>query len=99
MPLSPNRRIVQPSQINPNELAIALSLLEGDKYKVLVPFDYLAYLKKAAGHNNIEGTYTTNKEIILWVKDSVLRHDTVEKRVDVINYFINTAQVSQTYIK
>jgi son of sevenless-like protein len=92
MALSPNRKIAQSSRINPNELAIALSLLEGDKYKVLVPFDYLAYLKKPAGHNNIEGMHTTNNEIILWVKDSVLHHDTVEKRADDLNYFINTAQ-------
>ena len=96
MPLSPNRRVVQASQIKPNELAIALALLEGDKYKVLVPFDYIAYLKGHAGHNNIEKAYMTNNDIILWVTNSVLHSDTVEKRAGVLNYFIITAQVSET---
>ena len=80
----------------PIELANALALLEGDKYKVIVPFDYIAHLKKHPGRNNIEGAYTTNNKIIFWIKDSVLRNDTVEKRVSVLNLFIDTAQVSQS---
>jgi len=93
--LSPGRRSVQAPQIKPNELAIALALLEGDKYKVLVPSDYIAHLRRHAGHNNVEGAYTTHNKIIFWVKDSVLHYDTVEKRADVLKFFIHTAQVSQ----
>jgi son of sevenless-like protein len=90
--LSPGRRSVQAPQIKPNELAIALALLEGDKYKVLVPSDYIAHLRRHAGHNNVEGAYTTHNKIIFWVKDSVLHYDTVEKRADVLKFFIHTAQ-------
>ena len=79
----------------PIELAIALALLEGDKYKVLVPFDYIAYLRRHAGRN-VERAYTTNNKIIFWIKESVLRCDTVQKRVHFLNFFINTALVNQT---
>jgi len=97
--LSPGRRTVQAPQIKPNELAIALALLEGDKYKALVPSDYIAHLRRHAGYNNVEGAYTANNKIIFWVKDSVLHYDSVEKRADVLKFFIHTAQVSRGLIK
>jgi len=96
--LSPGRRTVQAPQIKPNELAIALALLEGDKYKALVPSDYIAHLRRHAGRNNVEGAYTANNKIIFWVKESVLHYDSVEKRADVLKFFIHTAQVSRGLI-
>jgi son of sevenless-like protein len=93
--VSHGRRSVQGPQI-PFELAIALSLLEGDIYKVLVPFDYIAHLRKYSGHNKVEGAYTTNNKVIFWIKDSVLHYDTAEKRANVLNFFINTALVSRS---
>jgi len=93
--LSPGRKTVQAPQVKPNELAIALALLEGDKYKVLVPSDYIAHLRRHGGHNNVEGAYTANNNIIFWVKDSVLHYDDVQKRADVLKFFIHTAVVCQ----
>jgi son of sevenless-like protein len=93
--LSPGRKTVQAPQIKPHELAIALALLEGDKYKVLVPSDYIAHLRRHGGHNNVEGAYTANNKIIFWVKDSVLHYDTAQKRADVLKFFIHTALVCQ----
>jgi len=90
--VSHGKRSLQASQIKPHELAIALALLEGDKYKVLTPFDYTAHLGSHPGYNNIDGAYKTNNEITFWVKDSLLRYDAVEKRANVLNFFINTAQ-------
>jgi len=94
LPLSPGRRNVQ-TPPRPYELAIALALLEGDKYKVLVPSDYIAHLRRHGGHNNVEGAYTANNKIIFWVKDSVLHYDDVQKRADVLKFFIHTAVVCQ----
>lgn len=87
------RQILQ-SRITPSELAIALTLLEGDKYKVLTPVDYLGHLRRHPGINNIEGVYTTNNMIILWVKNSILRHDSTADRTSALKFFINTAAVS-----
>ncbi|CAA7267623.1 unnamed protein product [Cyclocybe aegerita] len=89
--LSPGRKMLSSSQIKPQDLAIALTLLEGDKYKALLPSDYIAHLGQHQGYNNVKAAYTTNNKIIAWVKDSVLHYDSVEKRADVLKFFINTA--------
>ncbi|KDR72786.1 hypothetical protein GALMADRAFT_212816 [Galerina marginata CBS 339.88] len=89
--LAPGRKLLQASQIKPQDLAIALSLLEGDKYKPLVPSDYIGHLRRHPGYNNIEGAYTTNIKIILWVKVSILHHDSAENRAAVLKFFIHTA--------
>ncbi|KDR73425.1 hypothetical protein GALMADRAFT_124495 [Galerina marginata CBS 339.88] len=89
--LAPGRKLLQASQIKPQDLAIALTLLEGDKYKALVPSDYIAHLRRHPGYNNVEGAYTTNNKIILWVKDSILHDDSAENRAAVLKFFIHTA--------
>lgn len=75
-------------------MAIALTLLEGDKYKVLVPSDYIAHLRKHPGYNRVEGAYTANNKIGFWVKESILHYDAVDKRAEVLKFFIHTALVS-----
>lgn len=62
----------------PRDLAIALTLLEGDKYKVILPTDYIAHLEKQPRPNNVEAAYLANNKIVLWVKKSVLHYDTVD---------------------
>lgn len=96
-PLSPGRRMLKASEIKPQDLAIALTLLEGDKYKVLVPSDYIAHLRRHPGYNNVQGAYTVNNKIVFWVKDSILHYDRVDQRADVLKFFIHTAQVSCTH--
>ncbi|KAF8964088.1 ras guanine nucleotide exchange factor domain-containing protein [Flammula alnicola] len=94
-PLSPGRRTLQASEIKPNDLAIALTLYEGDIYKDLVPSDYIAHLRRYPGYNAVEGTYTTNNKIVFWVKDSILHYDGVEQRTEILKFFIHTAQECQ----
>ncbi|KAG6833188.1 hypothetical protein H0H87_010250 [Tephrocybe sp. NHM501043] len=91
IPLSPGRRIPKGSQITPNDLAIALSLLEGDKYKAILPTDYFAHLSRQPRPNNVEAAYLTNNKIVLWVKQSVLHYNTIEERARVLKFFVNTA--------
>jgi len=95
-PLSPGRRLLQASQIKPYDLAIALTLLEGDTYKSLTPSDYIAHIGRHPGYNNIESVYTINNKIIHWVKESILHYDSVEHRADVLKFFIHTAIVSSS---
>lgn len=94
MHLSPGRRIPDASEILPEDLGIGLTLLEGDRYRYIVPSDYIAHLKRHLGPNNVEAAYLTNNKIVLWVKQSLLHYDQVEFRGDVLKFFINTAQVS-----
>lgn len=93
MNLSPGRRIPDASEILPDDLAIALTLLEGGRYRNIAPADYIAHLKRHSGPNNVEAAYVTNNKIVLWVKQSILHYDEVEFRGDVLKFLINTADV------
>lgn len=88
------KKTIRPSEITPNQLAVALTLLEGEKYKSVTPSDYLAHLGRHPGHNNIEGVYTTNNKITLWVKDTILRCGDTSTRASTLKFFIETATVS-----
>ncbi|KAF8892698.1 ras guanine nucleotide exchange factor domain-containing protein [Infundibulicybe gibba] len=89
--LSPGRKIPRASDILPRDLAIALALLEGDKYRAILPTDYIAHLKRYPGINGVEVACQTNNKIILWVKQSVLHYDEIDSRVQVLKFFINAA--------
>jgi len=86
---------LQAPQIKPYDLAIALTLMEGDNYNVLTPPDYLAFLRKHLGHNPIEDFYNTNNKIIIWIKSSILHYEKTEKRSEVLKFFINAALVGE----
>lgn len=79
----------------PRDLAIAFTLLEGDKYKVILPTDYIAHLETQDRPNNVAGACLTNNRIVLWVKQSVLHYDAIDSRVQVLKFFVNTALVCQ----
>ena len=72
--------------------------MEGDKYLVLRPPDYLAFLMKHPGHNPIEDVCNTQNKIILWVKCSILHYEKTEKRSDVLKFFINVALVGENIV-
>ena len=69
--------------------------MESDKYLVLKPPDYLAFLRKYPGHNPIKDVCNTQNKIILWVKCSILHYEETEKRSGVLKFFINAALVSE----
>ncbi|RDB23999.1 Serine/threonine-protein kinase STY17 [Hypsizygus marmoreus] len=89
--LAPGRRIPRTSEMLPHDLAIALTLLEGDKYKAILPTDYIAHLRKQVRPNNVEAAYLANNKIVLWVKQSVLHYDAIDSRAQVLKFFVNTA--------
>jgi hypothetical protein len=92
-PPTPREPVLKSSQIKPYDLAVALSLLEGDQYKALQPADYLLYLSKGQS-DGVKKYHSTNEKIRLWVISSILRSDTVLQRSEVMKFFIYTALAS-----
>jgi son of sevenless-like protein len=82
----------------PQDLAIALMILEGDNYARIIPGDYISYLRRLGGISNIQAACTTNDRIINWVKHGVLRNDDLETRSNVLKFFVNTALVTLTHL-
>jgi hypothetical protein len=88
-PASP--AITQPTE--PRDLAIALVILEGDKYTRILLGDCISHLQQQSGKNNIQAAYETNNRIVNWVKQGVLRVDDLENRSEVLKFFVHTAEV------
>ncbi|KAJ7285592.1 ras guanine nucleotide exchange factor domain-containing protein [Mycena rebaudengoi] len=92
-PASPSGvpKVMRTADILPRDLAIALTLLEGDKYQSISPADYISHLKRLEGGNNVDAAGTENNKIVLWVKKSILSPSQVETRTEVYKFFVNTA--------
>ncbi|KAJ7470512.1 ras guanine nucleotide exchange factor domain-containing protein [Mycena latifolia] len=91
-PLVPSStKIPRTADILPRDLAIALALLEGDKYSSILPADYIRHLRKLEGPNRVDAASVENNRIILWVKKSVLTPSRVETRAEVLKFFVNAA--------
>ncbi|KAG6853700.1 hypothetical protein C0991_002235 [Blastosporella zonata] len=84
------------SEITHDDLAIALTLLEGDRYKAILPTDYIAHLSGLRA-NNVDVACLTNNKIVLWVKQYVLHYDSIEKRMQVVQFFVNTAVACRSF--
>ncbi|KAJ6547312.1 ras guanine nucleotide exchange factor domain-containing protein [Mycena capillaripes] len=94
-PVSPSSlsstKIPRTADILPRDLAIALTMLEGDNYWSILPDDYLSHLRKMEGPNNVDAASNENNKVVLWVKKSVLTPSRVETRAEVLKFFVNTA--------
>jgi len=90
-PLSSHPAIPRPP--NPQDLAIALVVLEGDNYTRILPRDYISFLQHPEANNNIEIARNTNRQIVNWVKYSILRYDDLTMRRDTLQFFVHAAQV------
>ncbi|KAJ3548437.1 hypothetical protein NMY22_g1270 [Coprinellus aureogranulatus] len=90
--LTPGRRIMPASEVTPKGLAIAMTILEGDKYKAILPCDYLADQCGRRGFDRVGDAASTNNRIIQWTKQSLLHWDAFQQRAAVLKFYITTAQ-------
>jgi len=81
----------RPRDLTPRGLAIALSTLAGNQHSRIRPTDYIDHLKEPPSLNRVSEAYTTNKQIMTWVKRSVLQPTQFEGRAGVFIFFVNTA--------
>jgi hypothetical protein len=88
--------MVRRVDIMPYDIAIALSIVEGDIYNHILPADYIAHLLRLSTPN-IEAAYDINNKIGFWVKKSILRPDRIESRGEALKFFVNVADVSNGY--
>lgn len=94
----PSGRMLTPDNITPHGLAVAMSLLEGDKFKLITPSDYLAHLCNHSGSTNVDAAHAVNEKIVIWVKQSLVHYEALNPRVSVFKFFINTASVRSVYL-
>ncbi|KAJ2924054.1 hypothetical protein H1R20_g13048, partial [Candolleomyces eurysporus] len=97
--LSPSGRTLTSKEITPQSLALALTLLEGDKFRQISPSDYLAHLCGRPEYTNVEAASSVNEKIVLWVKQSLLHYEALNPRVALMKFFINTAKAHEKTIE
>ncbi|KAL1755385.1 ras guanine nucleotide exchange factor domain-containing protein [Schizophyllum commune] len=105
--VAPSVKPLRASEVTPTELATALTLLEGERYRGIKPADYIRYLKhrpaSTASSSNpslgdakklrgVQAMSALNNDIIHWVKFSVLDPEDVEARASAMLFLINTAE-------
>lgn len=82
----------------PRDLAIALLILEGDKYARILPADYISYFQQQPGENTVRDVLETKCKIICWVQQAILRCDELGERSELLKFFVSTAEVIVTLI-
>jgi len=68
---------LSPEQFKPGDIAISLSLIEGDHYSKITQADYIAHLRGTSITNHIESATKINNRLVNWVKTKILRSGSV----------------------
>jgi hypothetical protein len=97
--ISPSRPHTKTSQkptapTKPRDLAIALLILEGDKYASILQADYISYFQLKPGENHVRDALETNHTITYWVQQAVLSCGELGARSGVLKFFVFTAEVT-----
>ena len=83
------------NDMSPQDFAVALTILEGEVYEKILPADYIACIRRLPG-NRVDKASEINKRIVVWVKQTLLKPETISARAAVMQFFIVTAQVCTT---
>ncbi|KAF8921531.1 kinase-like domain-containing protein [Mucidula mucida] len=93
VPSSPgNRKVPRSDTIMPENLAVALTLLEVDRFKAILPTDYLQHTIVSTSAGKVNTALATSARIQLWIKKSILHSDEQDGRVEVLKFFVLAAQ-------
>jgi hypothetical protein len=86
--------VVQHAIPKPEEVALALAVLEGKIFKELLPSECIAYVRgHAIGSHSVQRAFDFNKQISSWVKQSILLFDSYEERATMKTFFVKAAEV------
>jgi son of sevenless-like protein len=78
----------------PQDLANALLILEGDKYTRILPATCISYFQPRSGQNYVRDALETNHTISSWIQQAVLLCDELGDRIGVLKFFILVAEVT-----
>ena len=63
----------RPRGVTPTELAVALTVVEGDRFKCITYWDYVNFIRRRPIPRHIEVFNTVHKLVKVWVHDTILR--------------------------
>jgi hypothetical protein len=71
-------------------------ILDGEKYGRILPGDYISYLQRLEGINNVQAALEMDNLVKNWVKHSVLCTNDLKTRSEILKFFVHTAKVTLT---
>ncbi|KAI0255389.1 hypothetical protein BJV78DRAFT_1279551 [Lactifluus subvellereus] len=83
---------LSPEKIKAVDIAISLSVIEGDYYSKITQADYIAHLRGAPITNHIECATKLNNRLVSWVKKKILGPEDVQKRASTFQRFVQAAE-------
>ncbi|KAI0287928.1 ras guanine nucleotide exchange factor domain-containing protein [Russula brevipes] len=95
LPLRPQQRPSSPSspeQFKARDIAVSLSVIEGECYSEITQADYMAHLRGTPITAHIASTTKTNNRLMNWVKMRILSPEDVMKRATNFKRFVLTAE-------
>lgn len=104
-PIFSSRRASRASEVIPRALAVALIILEGERYNSITPTDCVSELLSGkgstnpTGSNQIDEARATHNKIVNWVKASIVKSSKKDKRADTLGFFIKTAIVGDLLLQ
>ena len=96
IPPSPSIRpgkVPKGDEIEPEDLAVALTFREAEKFRDILPGDYLLHAIQPESESKVDNAQALNARIQLWVKMSLLHSDLVDARLLTLKFVILAAKV------
>ncbi|KAI9433953.1 ras guanine nucleotide exchange factor domain-containing protein [Lactarius indigo] len=80
-----------PDKIKPADIALALTIIEGERYAEISQVDYVAHLRGAVS-KRIEFATKVNNRLVNWIKKKILGPEDVQKRASYFRHFVLVAE-------
>ncbi|KAI0003232.1 hypothetical protein BJV74DRAFT_881694 [Russula compacta] len=81
-----------PQQFKPTDIAISLTVIEGDYYSKITQIDYITHLRGTPITKHIESATKINNCLVNWVKRKILSSEDVNKRASNFKLFVLVAE-------
>jgi len=93
--VTPHPKVPRTAEMTPTDLAIGFTILEGDRFRDILPIDYALHLNKRS--SNITGLCEVNNKIIAWIQGRILFAQNIKARVAFTEFFIKVAMECRRY--
>ncbi|KAF8496691.1 ras guanine nucleotide exchange factor domain-containing protein [Russula emetica] len=82
----------RPQGVTPTDLAAALTVVEGDRFKCITYWDYVNFTRSRPNVRRIEVFNIVHDLVRVWVQTTVLESDFLEERMEMYEEWIYTAK-------
>ncbi|KAH9967848.1 hypothetical protein BC827DRAFT_1263627 [Russula dissimulans] len=91
-----SEHVVRPQRVSPSQLAAALTVIEGDRFKYITYWDYVNFTRQGICPSRIEVFNTVHDLVTIWVKRAILEPSQLDERKRRYEEWIHVAQACRS---